>query len=354
MSPWTYLAGAGLFGSLLGLLASQPLPWFAWVGVAVGCLAPHLLKKERHRRISHSLLAALGATLFLWSIHWEQCLWPAWFGAGWGAGYLGHLLLDCLTVQGVTLFWPSSVIAVLPKAERFRIEPGAPAERRLQVVLLLMGLLLVPLQALGLRGALHRLVQTPQSAEEDYLRCMHENRQVWVDFEGFFTSSQRPVKGKWEAIHAPTANTLLLLDPEGRVHRIGNHPTDTIRPSRVRALRGKPMEVQVREVALKHQPLGMLYHDWPAGAQGFVTGWILLEEPVALRYGQEEFPTVTLSGEKLEFNQAPISEIRRQGLQAVPVLRGYLLIRLVRDKQPTRSATAIGNDFYGNGASAHP
>ena len=158
------------------------------------------------------------------------------------------------------------------------------------------------------------------------------HHRVWVEFEGFSTRSQRPVAGKWEAIHAPTANTLLLLDPDGRVHRLGNHPTDTIRPSRVRALRGEPVEFEIREIPLKHQPLGGLLKGLTEGSQAFLTGWAILEEPIALQYGQEEFPTITLTDRRLEFNHTPASELLRHHLSAVPVLRGYFLIRIVRAK----------------------
>ncbi len=332
MSPWTYLTGAVVSGSFLALLTGAPLSWIGWAGAVAGALAPDILSRNRSRFFAHSLLAAAGTTLFWWSLSWEQLHWPLWFSAGWGAGYLVHLLLDSMTIPGASLFWPSSLIAVLPKPEQFRIEPGTPGERRLRTVLLITGIFLVPLQAVGLRGALHRLVQTPQAAEEDYLRHTHDNHRVWIEFQGFFNSSQRPVSGKWEAIHAPTANTLLVLDPSGKVHRIGNHPADTIRPSRVRALRGEPIHAQARELSLKHQPLKALLSDLPKGGQVYLTGWAVLEESIALNYSQEEFPTITITDRRLEFNHTPVSELDRHRLAGIPVLRGYFLIRIVRSR----------------------
>ncbi len=330
MTPWTYLAGAGVFGSFLGLLAGRALPWIGWAGVVLGCLAAHLFTGERLKQPSHSLPAALITTLCWWGLSWLGFAPAVWFSAGWAAGYLGHLLLDSMTVEGAPIFWPSSAVAVLPRPERFRIEPGTLPERRLRIGLWIIGLLLIPLQAVGLRGALHRLVQTPQAAEEDFLRYAHENRRVWVEFRGFFTSSQRPVFGRWEAIHAPTANTLLLLDPSGRVHRIGNHPTDTIRPASIRAFRGEPIRIEIREIPLRHQPLGVVIKDFPPGTEAFITGWAILEEPVALHYGQEEFPSVTISDRRLEFNHTPLPELSRHRLASVEALRGYLLARIIR------------------------
>ena len=125
---------------------------------------------------------------------------------------------------------------------------------------------------------------------------------------------------------------MLLLDPNGRVYRLGNHPTDPIRPSRVRALQGEPVEFEIKEIPLKHQLLGSLLKEFPKDSQAFLTGWAILEEPVALHYSQEEFSTITLTDRRLEFNHTPASELARHHLSAVPVLRGYFLIRVVQSK----------------------
>ena len=80
---------------------------------------------------------------------------------------------------------------------------------------------------------------------------------------------------------------------------------------------------------MRHQPLGVLLRDLPHDAQVFLTGWAILEEPVALHYSEEEFQTITLSDHKLEFIQAPVAELTRQDFLNTEVLRGRLLIRIV-------------------------
>ncbi len=330
MTIGTYLAGGLIGGSLLALGSAHPLPWLGWLGVLLGAIAPHVVNHGRAPSITHSLSAFVASSLCWYGIAWPSGARVQSFAAGWSAGYLSHLFLDAMTVRGVALFWPSPVVAVLPKPERLRIEPRTPAERRLRWLLLVIAALLVPLQATGLRSTLHRLLQTPQAAEEDYIRFTGEGYRVWVSFRGFFTASQRPASGTWEAIHAPNANTLFLLDPSGHVHQLGTHPTDTIRCSRARAIRGEPIEVTIREVILRHQPLGILLNEIPSDAQVFLTGSAYLEEPVALRYSQEEAATITLTDRRLDFHHAPITELHRQRLTTIEVLRAHLLIRTLR------------------------
>jgi len=55
----------------------------------------------RHRGVFHSLICGLALSIIITIFH-------RWAGIGFFIGYLSHLLLDCLTRQGIKLFWPFS------------------------------------------------------------------------------------------------------------------------------------------------------------------------------------------------------------------------------------------------------
>jgi len=55
----------------------------------------------RHRGVFHSLIFGLLLSLVIAAFY-------RWAGIGFFVGYLSHLILDCLTPQGVKLFWPIS------------------------------------------------------------------------------------------------------------------------------------------------------------------------------------------------------------------------------------------------------
>ena len=339
MSFATYAAGGVLLCAFLGALTNQHYSWCALGGAAFGAWLPHLC--ERHwlihrigsQTLTHSLLGLLVCAFLmspLLACH-QAAFWTALL-----IGYASHLLLDAASDRGVLLFYPSRVRAVLPRHPLSRIPPGSPREVRLRFWLLGLLIAALPLNALGVRGLLHQLLPVVQFAVEDYETISGQGHRVLADFTGHFTVSQRSVSGRWEAIHAPTDTTLLLIDPSGRIYRIGNHPADTIRPLTIRSHRGEPVRVEVQEIALKHQPLGILLKSLPQDADIFLTGWAILEEPVALNYSQEEFPTITLSDRKLEFPHAPISELTRQRLLTIEVLRAHILVRSISSAHPIK------------------
>ncbi|MBK9497463.1 MAG: metal-dependent hydrolase [Xanthomonadales bacterium] len=92
--PATTLLGLG-FGLLAASVPDsiQPnLPFIHWRGF------------DGHRGVSHWLLVAVVST-WLWSTVWPG-MWQYWL---WG--YLSHLFLDLLTVQGIPFWgpWPKRV-----------------------------------------------------------------------------------------------------------------------------------------------------------------------------------------------------------------------------------------------------
>lgn len=105
------------FGVLVWLLlvGRLELGLIGFAGVLIGSVLPDIdcsfskigrkwyvriiMWTTKHRGVLHSLIFALAASWLVW-------LWRANIGIGLFVGYIGHLFLDCLTLQGVGLFWP--------------------------------------------------------------------------------------------------------------------------------------------------------------------------------------------------------------------------------------------------------
>lgn len=113
-------------------LYSNPLTW------KLAGSKQKLLSYLGHRRLTHSLVGALVASLVIWGLTLLVGLSAGWIAggslrailkaailvwpvpAGFAVGYLSHLLLDTLTGNGVPLFLPFSTrkVVLLPKAFR--------------------------------------------------------------------------------------------------------------------------------------------------------------------------------------------------------------------------------------------
>lgn len=104
-----------LFGVFVWLILERVLemPAFVLAGVLVGAIFVDLDSCSskiarrfwfvswifRHRGVLHSLMVCLGLSLVVG-------VFSLWLGFGFFVGYSSHLILDCLTLRGVALFWP--------------------------------------------------------------------------------------------------------------------------------------------------------------------------------------------------------------------------------------------------------
>lgn len=158
--PMTGPTGTGPGG--LGVDPGASITTFAWpVGLAyilitlAGGLAPDLDKPRQlwgrliarlalggHRHFSHSLLGFCVAS-FLVALP-LSLIQPSFtiplrvFSVGFSAGYLSHLLLDSLTVEGVPWLYPWGRYFGLPPWSAIRIRTGSLAEQLVVVPGLLL------------------------------------------------------------------------------------------------------------------------------------------------------------------------------------------------------------------------
>ena len=240
----THIAFATLSVSLLGAIVNVVLSPIALSFAALGALFPDIdttasfigrifsptaLFLERrfgHRTITHSLLGTIiFAIIFIPLVFLRNKL----FFICLILGYLSHILIDALNKSGVPLFYPNLVRAVIPGNERFRISVASREEFIFLGILITFTTFVIPLNRVGLRGALHYLVRIPQSAVTDYLNYSAEGYQVITEFDGIFNVSQKRISGRWQAIGSPSRNSLIIKSPEGKLYSIGSNPHDNIR-----------------------------------------------------------------------------------------------------------------------------
>ncbi len=137
---------------------APPVDWQSLVGFFVAALiggaAPDLDKPRRwwarflahtafggHRHLSHSFvglfLAAVASGVVARSLAEPFHLDPGLAVTGFVIGYISHLILDSLTVEGVPWFFPIHRYLGLPPISRMRIRTGGVIERLVVVPLLL-------------------------------------------------------------------------------------------------------------------------------------------------------------------------------------------------------------------------
>jgi len=349
MMALTHTVFATLSIGLLGAAINTPLSPVAYSFAALGSILPDidttgsgigkivlplsifLERKYGHRTITHSLLGTVIFALIFSPIllfhgsSFYNCL---------VFGILNHIVLDAANKTGIPLFYPHLSRAVIPNNERFRILTGSREEYVFLAVIIGITIFIIPLNRVGMRGALHYLIRTPQSAVADYLAFSSENYSVFVDFEGVFNVSQKRISGYWEALGSTSRNSLIIRDNEGRIYSIGSNPNDNIRSLRIQSRKGKKLKVNIQEVNLQNQLLRDVLKFIPEKGESYLLGHIKTYDKFNLQYSLDEFSVCKAGVNRIDFIYATSKDIANQNLSNLLVIEGQILIRTVyQDKE---------------------
>lgn len=283
MTAGTHLAGAALTASLLrgvgvevGLVEGVALAWGSVMpdidtttsgpGKFVRPLSSALERRFGHRTLTHSLLFVLALALLLFP------LWRASPGVYWAflAGYLSHLLLDTLNVNGVPLLWPWRVQFWFFASREWRIRYASPQEATLALVLALFAFVLWPVSGQGFASAFRHLVGIPEVAVLDYLDW-RDRWEVWAEVKGFNRETQESLEGRFLVVEAIGREGVLVEDELGRTLAVSRN--GQVVAYRVRMFRGRPHILREWRLDLSGRLLGDLLQAFPKGARRiWITG----------------------------------------------------------------------------------
>ncbi len=283
MTAGTHLAGAALTASLLrglgvevGLLEGLALAWGAVMpdldtttsgpGKFVRPLSSFLERRFGHRTLTHSLPFLLALALLLLPLR------QAAPGAYWAflSGYLSHLLLDTLNVNGVPLLWPWRVQFFFFPSREWRIRYASPQEATLALFLALFAFALWPLSGQGFASAFRHLVGTPEVAVLDYLDW-RDRWEVWAEVRGFNRETQEPVEGRFLVVEALGREGVLVEDELGRTLAVSRD--GQVVAYRVRMHRGRPQVLKEWRLDLSGRLLADLLQALPRSARRvWITG----------------------------------------------------------------------------------
>jgi Predicted membrane-bound metal-dependent hydrolases len=243
---------------------------------------------------------------------------------------LSHIVIDCVNKEGVNLFYPAPVRAVIPSDEKNRIGEHSKAENALLYVLVGILILLFPLNRVGIKPALHCLITTPEAAVNDYMAFSSQGCRVMVDFNGVNNISQEKIKGVWEVIDLAAKNSLIIKDNNGKLYRIGNDITDNIRPVKIRAIKGKRQYQATQKIILKNNILRDILFAVPSDSEAYISGYIKTDGAIPARKDCiDSYQAIKQSSNKIELSSATIAHLTEMGLLDTFAEEGQIIIRTI-------------------------
>jgi len=243
---------------------------------------------------------------------------------------LGHIIIDCANKEGVNLFYPNLVRAVIPKDEKSRVEENSKTENVLSCVFIGLILVLFPLNQIGIKPALHYLIRTPEAAVTDYMTFSGQSYRVLVDFEGVNNISQEKIRGVWEAVDLAAKNSLIIKNKEGKLYRIGNDINDNIRPIKIRAVRGKRQGQLTQKIILKNNLLSDILPLISKDGESYVSGYIRTDGSVSVRKEDiDSYQAIKQVSGKIELSSATINDLKEKGLLDTFAQDGQIIVRTI-------------------------
>ena len=287
MQAGTHIAGAALvlavgrgFGLEVGPLeaalcaAAAVLPDIdtstSGVGRFFKPVARFLETRFGHRTITHSLLFTAALMLALTPLYLTSP--GVWFAFLYG--YLSHLFLDTLNINGVPLLWPNRAQFWLFSSRKLRVPYGSPLEATLAVVFLVVAVGLWPLTTDGFDTVFRRLVGTPETAVADYID-MRDRSEVYAEVEGFNSVTQEPINGRYRIVEAVGRAGVIVEDDAGRAYQVSQN--GQVVAYRVRAYEGRAAVVKAYRLDVGGRLLSDVLNALPTQAQAiWITGNLLV------------------------------------------------------------------------------
>jgi len=288
-------------------------------------LSAWLERRLGHRGAVHSLFAlmVLGfATVPL-------AMSNRWWWMALLIGFGSHLLLDTLNKEGVPLFYPSRVRAVMPRSQRWRIAVGSKAEMILMTVVSIFALLLLPINRAGLFQSLHALLKDIHSAIADY-RAWENAYRVIADVEGGLNISQQPIAGAFEVLGVENANSLVVFDEtRDALYTVGTDANANIYPKRILCRKGEPIQVITHKVHLENELLGNLLDHLPKEGQTFIKGTLKTTDRVILPKDPDHYDTIQLGINEMNLQYARARDLEPLDVRTIFVIAGDFYIRTI-------------------------
>ena len=306
----THAVGGAAFWLVGATLAGRPADLASVAAAAAAALAPEiddasslvgklagpvsvwLETRWGHRGPTHSLLGLL-AFMALTSPIAIFGHWTIW--AAVAVGYLSHLLLDAMTLDGILLFWPATYVAVIPGRDELRLDTEAPNAHRRELVVLgvlfAIAAAFAPLSQLGLTGALQRALGSLEETFNDY-------RKIADSYEVFLVGTlQDPItgekrQGEWPIV-ALLPEGYLVLDGD-RMRLVGGR--GNLVPLRVTIRKGEPITVVPTNVSFFGKLSGLRAYVDPS-VEHYISGRIVLARSVSIPSDPETFATLRGSSE---------------------------------------------------------
>jgi len=312
--------GDALLAAIASLLPDLDIS-SSGIGRRFRFIASRLEKRFGHRTITHSFLGTF--TISLLSLPLLFLGYPAYVMSI--IGYFSHSFLDMFSKEGVQFFWPSPKWGVFPAQEEHRITVSSTAENILLAGFMIVSLLLYPIASIGMDRALHWVMADISGAVKDY-HTFSPGHRVHARMKGTYRKIDRPVTGTFPVIDALSEYSM-LVEVDDKPHIIGTPAESHIVPTFFRIIKGEPIVHYTQVLVMDGHTLGELSP--LAQVEHRLFGTLKTLAHFDIRLDVIHYNPISQIGPILTLDHATYDDIRKLGLEGVPILASNLLVETI-------------------------
>jgi inner membrane protein len=287
-------------------------------------LTNFLEQRFPHRSITHSFLASglvVGLSFPLLWLNWQLFVAAV-------VGYFVGWFSDAFTKSGVEAFYPNPARLVIPGNPRARLDTGSPAEYWVLATAVALTVISINLtSAGGLSETVARTFFNDSATAADLFQKYGAERRVFVEIEGLHTFTRQAVSGSYEVLEVTATDVIAEELATGKIFKIGGAPDVQIRPTRVKAKLGDPVNINVQNLAL--QEIGVEEWLMTVPQTAYLSGSLMVDDldEVPLPRNLETYPTIQIWGGQLELQNAHPQDILSL-LREFWILQGSVIVKV--------------------------
>lgn len=302
-----------IFSSLVPDIDSPGSP----IAKALPFISNPIQKRWPHRTLFHSILGAIISSTAIYTVvkFFADILpipdkVPSMILVFFFAGYIGHLIVDSLTITGVKWLWPFQRAFAYPTSRRYRISTGDKKEKYYALLFLFLFLLYTPvLKAGGASRAIHKTFKNFQMAKEDYVKAA--NIETYLTFKGSYRHDRLSIVGRSLILDATEDYFIIYLD--NKVLTIGEQAL-VLGTEFICEYTNKPPKIS--EVTIVNQSIDSILVLVPANT--LISGELVSEKKFQVNatiYTANDFKIIGVTSSGIKFTYATKEEVLLLGVR---------------------------------------
>ena len=294
------------------------------IGRVFPMISRRIERRYGHRTVTHSYIIMFAAGIIVTILAYIADLF--FLGVGevkyitialvFIVGWMTHIILDTMTVQGAKVFYPvSKRKGVFPFRANmqyaYRTKTGAKGDRIIFAISSIIAVVMITINMVGYENIIRGVQKDIRSAVKEYNQMSKEHLVVaTTKIRNKIT--KETTRGTYKVLGAPGKYKLVIVKND-KIYRIGNQYSDYLKTDKIKCKKRQEINLEIKKVQFRNDKLREIREYIPKKRlRVLMNGSIKCEDNTVEKEGKEnEYPVIDRRGNNIRFQYARLKDINR-------------------------------------------